>query len=192
MPPPDDREPDDDRLVGAAQAGDVRAFEALLLRHEAKVLRVLRFLGVPSEDREDVAQEVFIRVFKHLGGVDRSRPFAAWIYRVTVNAAHDHRARAARREGGESPWSDEADRAAAPGENPEESAREKGLRDRLEAALTLLSERERVVFILKELEGLDTRSIAGALGVTQITVRRHLGLARGHLKTLLGKKDPGR
>ena len=173
-------------LVAAAQEGDVRAFEALVSAHEQKILRVLRFLGVPVSDREDVAQEVFVRVFRHLGGFRRGRPFGAWVYRITVNAAHDWRLRFAGTLE-EVPWNDEAARIPGAGTDPD-------LARRLVAGLAALTERERAVFVLRELEGLDTADVARALGITSITVRRHLGLARDRLRRLLEdeKKIPGR
>ena len=171
----------EDSLIAAAQGGSVRAFEALLAAHEAKVLRVLRFLGVPAADREDVAQEVFVRLFRHLGGFRRGKPFGAWVYRVTVNAAHDWRQRRSRRLE-EVPWNVSAELAPAGGADPEAKD---FLRRRLEAGLGSLSERERTVFVLRELEGLETTEVARALGITSITVRRHLSRAREHLKVWL-------
>ncbi len=173
-------------LVAAAQDGNVRAFEALLSAHESKVLRVLRFLGIPSSDREDVAQEVFVRVFRHLGGFRRGRPFGAWVYRITVNAAHDWRLRC-RATLEEVPWTEEAARIPGSGPDPD-------LARQLMAGLAALSERERAVFVLRELEGLETSDVARALGITSITVRRHLGLARDRLRRLLEdeKKFTGR
>jgi RNA polymerase sigma-70 factor (ECF subfamily) len=186
-------EPAEDALVAAAQGGDVRAFEALLAAHERKVLRVLRFLGVAAADREDVAQEVFVRVFRHLGGFRRGRPFGAWVYRITVNAAHDwrlHRGGGGNHE--EVAWTDALHGRAGEGADPEEAAARGLLRRRLEAGLSSLSERERAVFVLRELEGLETVEVARALGITQITVRRHLGLARDRLRRLLQEKFPAR
>lgn len=185
------REPAEDALVAAAQGGDVRAFEALLATHEGKVLRVLRFLGVSASDREDVAQEVFVRVFRHLGGFRRGKPFGAWVYRIAVNAAHDWRLS----RGGthdEVAWTDDLHGRAGEGTDPEEAAALGLLRRRLEAGLQALSERERAVFVLREIEGLETVEVARALGITSITVRRHLGLARDRLRRLLEEKTPGR
>ncbi len=180
----------DDELVAAARDGSVRAFESLLDRHQGRVLRVLRLMGVPSRDREDVAQEVFIRVFRHLSGFKSGNPFAGWLYRVTVNSSYDYHLRTGRRARDEVPWADgTADRAAHAGPGPEREAEGRSLRDRLEAALGALSERERAVFILKELEGLETLDVARSLGITRITVRRHLGRARDRLRTLLGPPD---
>ena len=62
-------------------------------------------------------------------------------------------------------------------------------RHRLEVALGQISERERAVFVLREMEGLESREVAGALGITRITVRRHLGLARRRLRRVL-QEDP--
>jgi RNA polymerase sigma-70 factor (ECF subfamily) len=185
LAPSEDVEREDALLVAAAQDGDVRALESLLVRHESKVLRLLRFLGVPTCDREDVAQEIFLRVFRHLAGIDRRKPFAAWLYRVTVNAAQDYRKASGHSARVEQPMAERFD-AADGSRGPEEQAGDDGLRRRLEGALSRLSERERAVFILKEIEGLETREIAGALGLTRITVRRHLGLARTRLKLILG------
>lgn len=176
----------DDALILAARDGDARAFEALLDRHEGAVLRVLRLMGVDAQDREDVAQEVFIRLFRHLGGFRSGKPFGPWVYRVTVNAAYDWRLRRGRAAREEVPLGEGVEDLAegpATGDDPGDAA---DLRRRLEAALETLSDRERAVFVLREIEGLETSEIARALGVTSITIRRHLGLARRRLRRVLG------
>ena len=193
MTPYRDPETSDEALARAAQQGEVRALETLLDRHQSKVLRVLGFLGVPAQDREDVAQEVFVRVFRHLKGFRARQSFGAWIYRVTVNAAHDYRTHTGRRAAGETGWQDRLDDEAPddrPG--PAESARERELREALGQALETLTERERSVFVLRELEGLETAEVARSLGISTITVRRHLFRARRRLRSILAalKKNP--
>ncbi len=178
------QQPSDDALIRDAKAGKVRALEHLLDRHQGLVSRVLRLLGVPPQDREDVTQDVFIRVFRHLDGFRDGRPFRAWLYRVSVNAAHDHRGRHGRRAAGEAPLPDAWD-VADPTADASVGARERELRRALWIAMGELSERERAVFVLRELEGMETAEVAGALGVSAITVRRHLGLARRRLRRLL-------
>lgn len=188
---PFDPDSPDEALVGAALEGNARAFEILLRRHEGRVLRLLRLLGVPESDREDVAQEIFVRVFRHLDGFERGRPFSAWVYRVAVNAATDYRHRSARLHAEEAPWPAGFD-PAGEGSAAEAAIRRDDLARRLEAALGLLSDRERAVFVLREVEGLETREVARVLGITRITVRRHLGLARARLREALGGgKRPG-
>jgi len=186
-----DPEGADEALVVAAAAGDARAFQELMGRHEGRVLRVLRLMGVPGQDREDVAQDVFIRVFRHLSGFHRGRPFKPWVYRIAVNAAHDYRSRRGRI-GIEDALGDEEE-PSAPSSGPESAAELRELRERLVNALAGLTDRERAVFILREVEGLDTPAVARALGIARVTVRRHLGLARRRLRATLGRqdRDPG-
>jgi len=173
----------DGALVRAARRGDELAFEALLLRHEKRVLRLVRLLGVPDADRDDVTQEVFVRVFRHLASFRTGRTFASWIYRITVNAVHDHRQRARRTSGHEDAWSGAHDRMLVDdGQNAAELVDREESRRQLDHALAELSERERSVFVLCELEELSTREVARALGINAITVRRHLGRARERLK----------
>jgi RNA polymerase sigma-70 factor (ECF subfamily) len=182
--PSDRPSPTDDELVVRARDGEVRAFERLLDRHQGRVLRVLRLVGVGLDDREDVAQEVFIRVFRHLDGFRRGHSFTAWLYRVTVNAAHDHRTRSGRHARGEVRLEAVGD-AADPRADAAAGARGREAREALEAALQTLSERERVVFVLREVEGLSSAEVARSLRITAITVRRHLGLARRRLRRTL-------
>ncbi len=181
--------PTDDELVRACRAGDARAFAALLARHDASVLRVLRLLGVPRADREDLGQDVFLRAFRYLGSYRSGRSFAGWLYRITVNVAHDWRRQQGERRADEVPWSSEADRTVDPAPGPEVRSEEGLLRRRLESALVHLSERERAVFVLCEIEDLSTLDVARALGITRITVRRHLGRAKGRLKQVLEERD---
>jgi len=189
----DDRK--DEELVAQVLDGNQRAFEALLARHEPPVLRVLRLLGVSSNDREDVAQEVFLRVFRFLGGFKPGNPFAGWVYRIAVNAVHDYRGRVGRRRRDEAEWMPGLEELAADESLPARRDLGMDLRRQLELALNVLSERERAVFVLREMEGLSTREVARSLGITGVTVRRHLGRARKSLQRALGageKKDGDR
>ena len=179
----------DDDLIAAAVGGSDDAFDRLLRRHESAVLRLVRLLGVAPADRDDVAQEILVRVFRHLGTFKPGRSFRGWLYRIAVNAVHDHRYRLGRRARRESPWDaglhDVPDAAQAPGEHA--IARDR--RRLLEEALVGLSERERAVFVLVELEGLERREAARTLGITAVTVRRHLSRANASLRKILAESE---
>lgn len=192
--PFDDGDPSDEALAALAARGDRAAMDALLRRNEGRVLRVLRLMGVPAEDREDVAQDVFLRVFQHLPGFRSGNSFGGWLYRISVNASHDYRGRAARRRRDESGWVAGLEEAPSGTPDPARELDSRGEWQRLERALEALSPRERAVFVLSELEELDTRQVARALQITSITVRRHLGRARRHLQQVLAdaKKIDGR
>jgi RNA polymerase sigma-70 factor (ECF subfamily) len=178
-------EPPDEALIAAAREGDADAFERLLKRHEGRVLRVLRLLGVPAADREDVAQEIFVRVFRHLGGFRPGNPFSGWIYRITVNAVHDYRRRARRAPREDFDADAVLENAPDSAPDPEQSVELSHRQRLLEEAMARLSERERAVFVLREIEGMETRQVARALRITTITVRRHLSRARSRLRCLL-------
>ena len=180
---PSDDEAQEPSLIEAARGGNARAFEELLRRHEARVFRVLRLLGVPASDREDVAQNVFLRIFRGLDGFRAGRPFSSWVYKIAANAALDWRGRSDRQRREEAPWDDTLDETAAA---PEAGALD--LARRLEAALDTLSDRERSVFVLIEMEGIERADAARALGISGITVRRHLGLAKERLRQALTEK----
>lgn len=188
---------EDDRLDAglalAAQQGDARAFEALLGRHEARVLRLVRLLGIPLQDRDDVAQEVFVRVFRHLARFRGGGSFSGWLYRITVNAAHDHRVRHGRRRAVERVESEVGsfEEPVDPGPTPADDADRDAALRQLERALGLLSERERAVFVLCRVEEVETRDVAKILGISRITVRRHLGRARERLRRAMAEaEDP--
>ena len=181
-------EPDqriDGQLIAAAVAGSDDALDRLLRRHESALLRLVRLLGVAPDDREDVAQEVLVRVFRHLGTFKPGRSFRGWLYRITVNVVHDHRYQVSRRARRESPWTDTLDETPDVSAAPRDHAVALEHRRVLETALGGLSERERAVFVLVEMEGLDRREAARSLGITSITVRRHLSRARARLRTIL-------
>ncbi len=175
----------DGELIAAAAAGNDEALDRLLRRHESSVLRLVRLLGVGPDDREDVAQEILVRVFRHLGTFKPGRSFRGWLYRIAVNVVHDHRHRLSRRARRESPWSAGLEETPDASRAPGEVALAREQRRVLEGALDALSERERAVFVLVELEGLERREAARALGITAITVRRHLSRANSRLRTLL-------
>ena len=179
---PSEDETPEPSLIEAARAGNARAFEELLRRHEVRVFRVLRLLGVPASDREDVAQNVFLRIFRGLDGFKTGRPFSSWVYKISSNAALDWRGQSDKQRREEAPWDDTLDETtAAPAVGNQDLAR------RLEAALETLSYRERSVFVLIEMEGIDRADAARALGINGITIRRHLSRAKERLRQALAE-----
>lgn len=183
-------EPDariDADLIAAAASGSDDALDRLLRRHESSVLRLVRLLGVARDDREDVAQEILVRVFRHLGSFKVGRSFRGWLYRIAVNAVHDHRHRLSRRVRRESPWNDSLEETPDTARAPGDQALAREQRRVLEEALEGLTERERAVFVLVELEGFERREAARTLGITAITVRRHLSRAHSSLRIILAE-----
>jgi len=165
-------------VLDRAQSGDVQAFEELVATHERAVLRTARALLGNREDALDAAQEVFLRVFRHLGRFDRRREFSPWLYRVAVNVCRDIHRRRARIPTAPLDALDPA-LLATPGDQ-EASADARERQRAVRRALALLSDREREAVVLRDVEGLSTAEVARALGCLEVTVRSHL--SRGRLK----------
>jgi RNA polymerase sigma-70 factor (ECF subfamily) len=162
-----------DGPVEAARTGDLAAFELLMRQHERLVLvTALRLLG-DLEDAQDASQEVFLRLYRNLNRVGASGNLAGWLYRVTVNVCHD----AQRKRRVPAPVEDAAG-LAAPTADPQRAAVETERRRALEMSLRMLSERERAVLVLRDLEGLSTQEVARVLGTTEATVRSQISKAR--------------
>jgi len=170
---------DPGRLVRLAREGDAAAFEALVRRHEVMVLRTARALVGSRSDAEDVAQEAFLRFYRHLGKVDTGRDPAGWLYRLTVNCSWDLLGRRRR---------ETLIRETVPAkiQPPPQLARDAAesseVREILSRSLQILPPRARAVFVLCEIEGLEVARAARVLRITRITVRRHLSRARDSLR----------
>jgi RNA polymerase sigma-70 factor (ECF subfamily) len=149
-------------------------FESMLRAHEQMVLRVAyRMLG-SRDDAEDAAQEVFLRLHRHLERIDVEGAVRSWLYKTAMNVCYDH----IRRRRPSDPI--EFDVAQPPSQLSGVLGKER--RQLLACALLRLPERERAAVVLREIEGLETREVAEVLGVNEVTVRTQISSARGKLK----------
>jgi RNA polymerase sigma-70 factor (ECF subfamily) len=163
--------------IRAAQHGDSRAFEELMIASERRVANVAwRILGDAEEVKEAV-QETFLRVFKHLKRYDESRDFFGWLYRIAVNVCRDLDARRRRRRIF-SPLDDALPMITPPRTNDDAAM--------LRRAIDTLPERERLAIILRDIEELSTEDVAAILGNTPATVRVQISKARAKLRTWFG------
>jgi RNA polymerase sigma-70 factor, ECF subfamily len=159
-----------------ALAGDLDAFDTLMRSHERQVLgTALRLLG-RLEDAQDAAQEVFIRLFRHLKKLQSAEAVGPWLYRVTVNVCND--AWQKRR-----PTSDVADLDLASGAPDPETLAGQSQRQRVVArGLETLAVKERAALVLREVEELSTREVAAVLKSSEVTVRTQICTARMKLR----------
>lgn len=168
----------DARLVERARAGDREAFDELVRRHFAPTYRMLHRRIGNHEDAEDLAQECFVRAWGALALYRADAPFGAWLCRVALHLAHDHRRSGARRGAREASFARSA-RAESPAPGEELGRRELGAR--VAAALERLPRRLRDALVLRALEGLEYDDVARATGVTPATARTHVQQARKRL-----------
>ena len=167
--------PSDERLVEAFQAGDLAAFDLLLLRWERKVQgTVYRVLGT-EEDARDVTQEAFLKAFRSLHGFKGEARFSSWLYQIALNLCRD-RLRRKRGRAFVSLDSVEEDGGlpAQAGLSPYDLAERRALCGLVRGALAELPDEQREVIVLKEYQELTFAEIAEILDVPLSTVKTRL------------------
>ncbi len=169
-------------LIERARAGEQSAFNQIVLAYRKRILGTIsRLIGRP-EDVEDVAQEVFVRLYYSLDQLRTSEVFEPWLYRLTVNASYDYLRRAKRRN--ESRMADlseqqvmMADSLAGGRQNDED--RQKGeTREFMDALFRHVSEEDRLLLTLKEVEGLSLKELERIYGVNENALKVRLFRAR--------------
>lgn len=163
-------------LITRAAGGDPAAFQALVERYRSMVYRVAYQFAANHFDAEDIAQDVFIKVYRSLDTFRQDAQLGSWIYRIAMNACIDHRRRHS--PAGSSPFGDEAEQrlqhTPADGPGPEECAYGGELGRLLQAEVDRLPDGQRLVFIMRHHQGLKLGEIADALGLAEGTVKRQL------------------
>ena len=164
---------------GSAGPGGVDAlafFRGLFDRELSYVFCSLRRLGVPDRDREDLANEVFFRVFQRLADFDPTRPARPWLFAFVVRVAAEHRSRAQARHEELGGGDDVAQHAvAAPSSDAGEARDTNAL---VAAALDTLDLDKRAVLVLHDLDGHSVPEISEALGIPEGTAYSRLRAAR--------------
>lgn len=177
---------DESRLIVRAQRGDDDAFDALVARHGRVVLAVVRRIVRRAEDAEDVAQDVFIRLYRALPRIDPAQGVEAWLVRASLNAARSFASR--------NPSSREDELPGLTAEpyvsDPSLPVEQAQLRKALAAAINSLPAREREVFILREVEQLSSPVIGDVLDISAVTVRRQTAEARRKIVAWFEKHRP--
>jgi RNA polymerase sigma-70 factor, ECF subfamily len=169
-------------LIERARTGDPAAFNQIVLAYRKRILGTIsRLIGRP-EDVEDVGQEVFVRLYYSLDQLRTAEVFEPWLYRLTVNASYDYLRRVKRRS--ESRMADlseqqvmKADSLAGGRQQDEE--RQKGqIREFVSALFEHVSEEDRLLLTLKEVEGLSLKDLEKVYKVSENALKVRLFRAR--------------
>ncbi|SEB77604.1 sigma-70 family RNA polymerase sigma factor [Terriglobus roseus] len=190
-------------LVAALQAGSDDAFRQLISQYSGPLYSLLlRSLADPA-DAADVTQDVFIKVFRSIGGFHGDSSLRTWIYRIAMHEASNSRRWWVRHKkaeitiDGDSSTDEDGeltfslrDTLADGRDSPFENARQAQLRTTVEAALRDVPESFRTVVILREVEGMAYDEIAEILNINIGTVKSRLMRGRAALRTLLGARLP--
>ena len=169
-------------LIERARGGDDGAFNQVVQAYRKRILgTIARLIGRP-EDVDDVGQEVFLRLYFSLDQLRSPEVFEPWLYRLTVNASYDYLRRQKRRP--ESRMSDLSEQqvmladAAAGGKQRSEEVRRTKIRERVQALLGQVSEEDRILLTLKEVEGLSLKELEQVYKINENALKVRLFRAR--------------
>ena len=165
-----------------AQAGDDAAFNQVVLAYRKRIMgTIARLIGRP-EDVEDVAQEVFLRLYYSLDQLRTPEVFEPWLYRLTVNASYDYLRKQRRRN--ESRMADLSEQAVmmadatAGGKANSERKHQMQVKELLDSLLGTLSEEDQILLKLKEVEGLSLKELEKIYRVKENALKVRLFRAR--------------
>jgi RNA polymerase sigma-70 factor, ECF subfamily len=180
------RQLDDADVVAAFLNGEERAFQELVERYQTRLLNfVYRTVG-DRERAEDLVQEVFIRVYRHLHRFDQSKKFSTWVYTIASNLAKNELRNRSRNplvlfqtlRGTKAEDEDRPLQFEDSGSRPDDLYRKRHLRALVEETVAQLPEHHRQVFVLRELEGKSYEEIAEITDCNLGTVKSRLNRAR--------------
>jgi len=182
-------------VVGAFLGGEERAFQELVERYQTRLLNfIYRTIG-DREKAEDLVQEVFIRVYRHIHRFDRTKKFSTWVYTIASNLAKNELRNRSRNplvlfQTIKGNWEDEdrplqfEDTSA----RPDDLFRKRHLRALVEETVAKLPEHHRQVFVLRELEGKSYEEIAEITDCNLGTVKSRLNRARNAFASIIEPK----
>jgi RNA polymerase sigma-70 factor, ECF subfamily len=180
----------DEVIVDRVRGGDVALYEILMRRHNQRLYRTIRAVLRDDRDVEDVMQQAYVDAYTHLDQFRGSAKFATWLTRIAVNRAIRN-GKGQRRQLALVSRDGRADLAiehAAPGPDPEHGMYGQELKAVLESIVDDLPDPFRVVFVMREVEGLTTAETAAALAINEDTVKTRLHRAKRLLRDQLDRR----
>lgn len=182
----DHRTSEESELVRRVQAKDEAAFRAIVERYQAKVFSIIYGILRNHNDSEDIAQQVFAKVYFSIGSFDFRSSLLTWIYKITVNECYDYlRKKRVRKLVYESDFSEEdahrmenSEAAASRGVAVDKSLAQ---RDFVMKLLSRISDEDRSLILLKEVEGHSVEELAQMTGLNENTIKVKLFRARQKL-----------
>jgi RNA polymerase sigma-70 factor, ECF subfamily len=185
----------DHQLVRRAKQGDFEAFEALVALNERRIFSLAMRIVAQRQDAEEVVQQTFLSVIEHLADFREESQFSTWLMRIATNHALVLLRKRSRRrtvplveDGGDD---DDYSKVPRPRfiarwrDTPEHIASRRETRQLLDDALDELDEKYRLVFLLRDVDGMSTAETADALGITEANVKVRLLRARLMLRERL-------
>jgi RNA polymerase sigma-70 factor (ECF subfamily) len=186
----------DEALMSAYRAGDVRAFERLLARHEKPIWNFLRRSVRDPTTAEDLLQEVFLRVVKSADEWKGTAKVSTWLYAIARNLCVDHARRQVHRKAAslDSPQGADPettttlhDRIPSADAPADAQVADREARSRIDRAIAALPDEQREVFLMREVMELPFAEIAAAVGTSEPTVKSRMRYALEKLRAALAE-----
>jgi len=183
---------DEHLLVAAAKGGDAAAFEELVNRYERKIFRLTMNITRNREDAEDAMQDAFMKAYSHLDKFHEASRFYTWLVRIAANEALMRlRKRRPNQVSLDEPIETDDDFIPQQiedwGPSPEQRFAQTEMRDILRGVIEELTPDFRIVFVLRDVEGLSTEETAEAVGISEAAVKSRLLRARLKLRQKLDR-----
>ncbi len=178
----------DEEIVGRVLAGETALYELLMRRHNQRIYRIGRAILRDDAEAEDVMQDAYVRAYQNLASFEGRAKFSTWLTRIAVHEALSRvrkRSRFQSLEPTDDSQGDAMNIAISPGRSPEQETYDRELAGVLERAVLSLSDEYRVVFMLRDVEGMSTEETAQCLDLTQENVKVRLHRAHGKLRKQL-------
>jgi RNA polymerase sigma-70 factor (ECF subfamily) len=177
----------EEELIDAALRGDEDAFALLVRPYRNNMLSLSYRMVGNLEDAKEVCQEVIFKIFRYLNKFKKGKSFKNWMYKIVVNASHDFLRKKRKLENIYAMKKASGENASL---DPEIQFLNREVKEMLAQCLEDLSPREKVVFLLRDGEGLSVKEAAAVLGTTSMSVRTHLSRARQKLRIRLEQIFP--
>jgi RNA polymerase sigma-70 factor (ECF subfamily) len=183
---------DEQSLVKRAKNGDLEAYEEIIKLYDKKVFSLIFNMIRNQDDVEDIAQEVFIKIYRNLKNFKEESSLYTWIYRITVNICIDEMKKRK-----QVVYLDEKIQVQDgeievqipdTGKPLEEIAEDKDIKDRLINCINKLPENARIMIVLRDIKEFSYQEIAEILNLNIGTVKSKINRARNMLKALLGQE----
>lgn len=178
----------DEQVVTRVLAGDTALYELLMRRHNQRLYRVARAILRDDAEAEDVMQDAYVRAYQSLATFEGRAKFSTWLTRIAV---HEALARVRKRsrfqslDSSDSPHGDFMNSATSSDRSPEQRSYDHELSSVIEKAALSLQDEYRMVFMLRDVEGLSTEETAHCLNLTQENVKVRLHRAHAKLRKQL-------
>jgi len=174
----------DEQVVVQVLGGQTAMFEVLMRRHNERVYRAARAIVRDDREAEDVMQQAYVNAYAHLRQFDGRASFATWLTRIAVHEALARVRRFARFEvlDPDAPSAREIPMRSMSAPDPERQAMSREMAALIEAAVDRLPDGMREVFVLREVQGLDTAETASSLGISDDAVKTRLSRAKAALR----------